>query len=211
MIDEFRLRSIWACSKKLHSGNRQQSLWAVCTSSPHQSACRWWQHVLQIISDMWAWSEGHVQTTMHFGSELYGTWYYLVLTLESNLLTPTPQETHSLWISTACDKCLCRRHSLRLASQCPAFSLDPNSLIFSFSSSASPAHNAGGWAGYHYVFSNSQQIFITNEPNEHDVRRVSVRHTPLQKSSFGCCAIELEACLLALRSSLRLSGSLLCH
>ena len=152
---------------------------------------------------------------MHFGSELYGTWYYLVLTLETNLLTPTPQnfqvEIHSLWISTACDKCLCRRHSLGLASQCPAFSLGPNSLIFSFSSSASPAHNAGRWAGYHYVFSNSQQIFLMKEPNKHDARRVSVCHTPLQKSSFGCCAIELEACLLALRSSLRLSGSLLCR
>ena len=117
----------------------------------------------------------------------------------------------NLWISTACDQCLCRRHSFRLASQCPAFSLGPNSLIFSFSSGASPAHSAGGWAGYHYVFSNSQQIFLTKELNEHDARRVSVCHTPLQKSSFGCCAIELEACLLALCSLLRLSGSLLCH
>ena len=46
----------------------------------------------------------------------------------------------------------------------------------------------GGY--YHYAFSNSQQIFLTKEPNKHDARRISARHTPLQKGSFECCAVE---------------------
>ena len=45
--------------------------------------------------------------------------------------------------------------------------LGPNLLIFSFSSGAFPAHNAGGGGYYHYVFSNSQQIFLTTDPNKH--------------------------------------------
>ena len=47
---------------------------------------------------------------------------------------------------------------------------------------------AGGY--YHYAFSNSQHIFLTKELDKHDGRRISARHTPLQKGSFGCCAVE---------------------
>ena len=47
------------------------------------------------------------------------------------------------------------------------------------------------WVGgyYHYAFSNSQQAFLTKEPNQLDASRISARHTPLQKGSFGCCAV----------------------
>ena len=31
---------------------------------------------------------------------------------------------------------------------------------------------------------------LTKEPNKHDARRISAHHTPLQKDSFGCCAVE---------------------
>ena len=36
----------------------------------------------------------------------------------------------------------------------------------------------------------SQQEFLTKESNKHDTRRISARHTPLQKGSYGCCAVE---------------------
>ena len=50
--------------------------------------------------------------------------------------------------------------------------------MFSFSSGASPARNAGRY--YHHAFSNSQQIFLTKEPNKHDARRISAYHMSLQ-------------------------------
>ena len=65
--------------------------------------------------------------------------------------------------------------------------LGPNLLIFSFSSDAPAAHNAGGY--YHYVSGNSQQIFLTKEGNIHDTRRISACHMPVLKGSFGCCAV----------------------
>ena len=48
------------------------------------------------------------------------------------------------------------------------------------------------WAGgyYHYAFSNTQHVFLTKEPNKYNARRISARRAPLQKGSFGCCAVE---------------------
>ena len=54
---------------------------------------------------------------------------------------------------------------------------------------------AGGY--YHYAFRNRQQAFTTKEPNKHDARRISARHTPLQKGSFGCCAVEKHVAFIA--------------
>ena len=46
------------------------------------------------------------------------------------------------------------------------------------------------WAGITIIYLAIEQIFFTKEPNKHDARRISVHHTPLQKGSFGCCAVE---------------------
>lgn len=54
--------------------------------------------------------------------------------------------------------------------------LGPNLLIFSFTSNALPAHNAGY---YYYVFIHSQQIFLTKELDQHDAKTISahiIRH-----------------------------------
>ena len=52
-----------------------------------------------------------------------------------------------------------------------------------------PAHNAGGY--YCYVFIHSRHMFFFKE---HDARRISARHMPLQKSSHGCCAVDGHVC-----------------
>ena len=46
------------------------------------------------------------------------------------------------------------------------------------------------WAGITIIYLATEQIFFTKEPNKHDARRINVHHTPLQKGSFGCCAVE---------------------
>ena len=48
------------------------------------------------------------------------------------------------------------------------FNLGPNSLIFSFSSGASPAHNAGG----HVLPLFSQQAFLTKEVGKRDGKMI---------------------------------------
>ena len=69
------------------------------------------------------------------------------------------------------------------------YSLGPNSLIL-VSHQVVPLHTmrAGGY--YHYVFNNSQQIFLTIEPNNHDAGRINAHCTPLQKGFFECFAVE---------------------
>ena len=53
--------------------------------------------------------------------------------------------------------------------------LGPNSLIFSFSSGASPAHNAGGWVLPLF----SQQIFLTKEVDKLDGKMIVAHYPPL--------------------------------
>ena len=56
--------------------------------------------------------------------------------------------------------------------------LGPNSLTFSCSSGASlHAMLAGGY--YHYVFSNSQQILLTKEPNKHQHSSYAIVERPV--------------------------------
>ena len=42
-------------------------------------------------------------------------------------------------------------------------------------------------AGITIIYLAIEQIF---QPNKHDARRISACHMPLQKGSFGCCAVE---------------------
>ena len=52
--------------------------------------------------------------------------------------------------------------------------LGPNSLIFSFSSGASPAHNAGGQVLPLF----SQQVFLTKEVGKRDGKMVVAHYLP---------------------------------
>ena len=53
--------------------------------------------------------------------------------------------------------------------------LGPNSLIFSFSSDASPVHNAGRWVLPLF----SQQIFLTKEVDKRDGKMIDAHYLPL--------------------------------
>ena len=66
----------------------------------------------------------------------------------------------------------------------------PNSLIFSFSSGASPAHNAGGRVLPLF----SQLIFLTKEVDKRDGKMIVAHYQPLWKGSFGCCAPHRHVC-----------------
>ena len=67
--------------------------------------------------------------------------------------------------------------------------LGPNSLTFSFSSGTSPEHNAGGRA-----FTIIITIYQTKGLEKYNARRIITRHTPLQKSYFGCYAVDRHIC-----------------
>ena len=66
----------------------------------------------------------------------------------------------------------------------------PNSLIFSFSSGASLAHNAGGWVLPLF----SQQIFLTKEVDKHDGKMIVAHYQQLYMGSFGCYALDSRVC-----------------
>ena len=68
--------------------------------------------------------------------------------------------------------------------------LGPNSLIFSFSPGASPAHNAGGWVLPLF----SQQIFLTKEVDKRDGKMIVAHYPPLYMGSFGCYALDSRVC-----------------
>ena len=63
----------------------------------------------------------------------------------------------------------------------------PSLLIFSFSSGASPAHNAGGYVLPLCIYIQPTDIFT----KEVDKQMISVHNLPaIEKRSFGCCAIK---------------------
>ena len=66
----------------------------------------------------------------------------------------------------------------------------PNSLIFSFSSGASPAHNVGRWVLPLF----SQQIFLMKEVDKRDSKMIVAHYPPLYMGSFGCCALDSRVC-----------------
>ena len=41
------------------------------------------------------------------------------------------------------------------------------------------------------------------EPNKRDARKISARHRPLQKGSFGCCAVEKHVSITFITTLIR--------
>ena len=83
---------------------------------------------------------------------------------------------------------LLHNHLMYLCSYVHKNTLGPNSLVFSFSSGASPAHNAGGRVLPLF----GQQIFLTKKVAKRDGKIIVTYYLPLLKGYLGCCAVDRD-------------------
>ena len=112
---------------------------------------------------------------------------YGLLWLHVHRLSIISGATGLCW-SGMCVQKLVKETLIMFASPQPK--LGPNLSIFSLSSGASPAHDAGGRVLPFF----SQQIFLKKEVDKRDGKMIVAHYPPLYMGSFGCCALDSCVC-----------------